>query len=292
MSSFWSVLGVVPLGVVLIRFSLMRDVKKLYSTGALILFFTVAVIRVISARSYSNDFSVNFDALFVFTAFSALIFYINVRENKWLALLCLHLIAWCASISWGYQTTMLYSSPAIMTLFAVYSDRYNFHGKAAAALLIFCFLFIFCSNKYYYSLEGGVARSDLKVDLGGLSNYLSYLKGSQNIYLQYKKAIFWSDKFKDKNIVFLPNMPILYVITGRTSISGSVWPMNAEIGNKFPMALKRVEQGADYAVVRRQANPSPELEGKFGSDLTLHVTNNWEFFSGDEYFDIYKNTKR
>jgi hypothetical protein len=70
------------------------------------------------------------------------------------------------------------------------------------------------------------------------------------------------------------------------------WLLNTEVG-PFDQTIRSRLSAVEYVLVFRNASPSPESAGRFGSEITQSVTQNWVLHNdGGKYFQVYKNPLR
>jgi hypothetical protein len=95
-----------------------------------------------------------------------------------------------------------------------------------------------------------------------------------------------------EDLVVMPNWPLYNTIFGGLNPLGMDWLLNTEVG-PFEPAIRSRLNAEDYVIVFRNASPSPESEGRFGSEITQSITQSWilENDSG-QYFKVYSNPAR
>lgn len=87
----------------------------------------------------------------------------------------------------------------------------------------------------------------------------------------------------------LPNMPLAHLILDESNPIGVDWALNVEIGKRMDEVLSRLRGKVAYAFVRKNSNPSPQTEGKFGSDVSVHVMRRWIAVGETSEFIVYRN---
>jgi hypothetical protein len=70
---------------------------------------------------------------------------------------------------------------------------------------------------------------------------------------------------------------------------GIDWAMNAEIGNNMERVRDRINTSVEYAIVYKNASPSPNSSGKFGSEITNYVKEKWVLTHQSENFSYFRN---
>jgi hypothetical protein len=222
------------------------------------------------------------------------LFFFNSQSWLKIALLLLF-VSWSASISWGYQTTALFATPFIFVFGLFLLKDYDGNSRAVFAVqslvLILALVVFFSGYKHPYNLEYKSERSAMKNDLGTIFTSLKYIKCDNKTYDQYSEFRDIYQKYGD-NFVVLPNIPLAHAITGTKNPVGTDWPMNAEINNYTDEVFGLLESKNVTVFYLRDAKPSPASPGRYGSEVTVQVLNNWERIETLSYFDVYKKPVR
>lgn len=234
------------------------------------------------------------DSLFIITALVSLLETFRTRQAFWVVLTALHGISWAASISWGYTTVALFSAPSIIVVSLAIVDL----GKGlknqtvisafgvGSAIAIF-----FAGHQFLYSLEGPVKRSDVVVDIGAEFPALTGIR----VTVAQAEALRELRSLRaqlGENLIVAPNWPLYNTIFGGQNPVGMDWLLNTEVG-PFDQTIRSRLSAVDYVLVFRNASPSPESAGRFGSEITQSVTQNWVLHNdGGKYFQVYQNPLR
>lgn len=233
------------------------------------------------------------DSIFTVSAFLSVVEFLRTREEKWFVIVAMHAIAWAASISWGYTTTALYSSPSILVVVIVLRDIAI--PRFISKILVFGVVVIsassfFIGNKFLYSLEGSVMREESIVPMGEKFPMLFGIYGTEmqaDAYHELDELI----EALGHNVVIAPNWPLFNVVWGGKNPLGIDWLLNAEVGS-YELAVRERLNDVAHVIVFLDASPSPESEGRFGSDITVWVKSNWhEMEMQSRYFDVFRNPK-
>jgi hypothetical protein len=234
-----------------------------------------------------------FDSLFTVTALISLVETLRTRQRIWLVITALHCISWAASISWGYTTVVLFSAPSILVV-ALASMDIGMGPKnqiiIPSAGLISAAAIFFVGNQFLYSLEGPVKRSDMVVRIGAEFPALTGIQiaAGQAEALRELRSL---QLRLGRNLTVLPNWPLYNTIFGGRNPLGMDWLLNTEIG-PFDRAIRSRLDTIDYVLVFRNARPSPESGGRFGSAITQSVTQSWILEDdSDPYFQVYANPR-
>jgi hypothetical protein len=296
-----SLVTVGPLALVLLTWTYERlgrqRISLLHFQLALVLsvsIFLASMLQLFLATDRWVSPMAMFDSLFTVTALISLMETFRTRQRIWLIITALHGISWAASISWGYTTVALFSAPSIIVL-ALASIDIGKGLKNRVAIssvgLISAVVIFFAGHQYLYSLEGPVKRSDVAVSIGA---EFPALTGIQVTVAQAEalRELRSLQLRLGKDLTVLPNWPLYNTIFGGLNPLGVDWLLNTEIG-PFDQSIRSRLDTIDYVLVFRNASPSPESEGRFGSEITRSVTQTWvlEDDSGT-YFQIYSNPRR
>jgi hypothetical protein len=296
-----SLASVGPLALVLLIWVLGRLVGKEVSPRSLqlalalsVTIFLASMLQMFLATDRWVSPRSMLDSLFTVTALVSLLETFRTRQRIWVVLTALHGIAWAASISWGYTTVALFSAPSIIVVALACVDLGKGLKKQTAisavgvgsAIAIF-----FAGHQFLYSLEGPVKRSDVFVNIGAEFPALTGIR----VTVAQADALRELRSLRSRlgeDLVVMPNWPLYNTIFGGLNPLGMDWLLNTEVG-PFEPAIRSRLNAEDYVIVFRNASPSPESEGRFGSEITQSITQSWilENDSG-QYFKVYSNPAR
>lgn len=235
------------------------------------------------------------DTLFAGTLVFSGLMLIRTRAEAWAYIVGLHAIAWCASISWGVMSTMMYAAPPIVTVawaIAAACERSFRMRLTAFALIPAAWLAFYVGGRDLYSLEEPARRAEATVDMAEAHPCLRRIKGTPIQFRTYQELAVIVSQLSGHNYVVLPNIPLAHMLTGTANPVGIDWAMNAEVGNRGELAWQRMDSQVDYAVIFNEASPAPELAGKYGSQVTLRVKQQWVLLETSGRFSIYANPSR
>ena len=296
--SLRSLASVGPLALVLLTWAFGRLVGKevfprtLQSALALsVAIFLASMLQMFLATDRWVSPMAMLDTLFTVTALVSLLEIIRTRQRIWVVLTALHGISWAASISWGYTTVALFSAPSIIVVALASVDLGKGLKKQTAisavgvgsAIAIF-----FAGHQFIYSLEGPVKRSDVVVNIGAEFPVLTGIR----VTVAQADALRELRSLRSRlgeNLVVAPNWPLYNTIFGGLNPIGMDWLLNTEVA-QYDQVLRSRLNALDYVLVFRNASPSPETEGRFGSEITQSITQNWVLEDdGGRYFQVYSN---
>ncbi|MDW8003045.1 MAG: hypothetical protein RMJ39_10380 [Deltaproteobacteria bacterium] len=295
-----SVICVGPMGLTLVAITVTHFseyAKKTISRylpflflGSLLIFSASLLELYLKSKGWISPQSL-FDTLFTISLLISILFFFKTLDRGWLGITFLHIISWAASISWGYKTVILFSSPIIgvvvMLVGQLYQSSY-FKSLLGIGLIIFYLFTYALGSAYLYSLEGPVRRSDAKTYVGEQFNVL------RGIYTTYEQALALNElkqltTILDGTIVVGPNWPLYNLIFGRDNPIGAPWLLNAEVGPYEGIIRSRIK-GVKYFFLFKNANPSPFQGGRYGSSLTCEVVSAWlPVKLNTRFFEVYLN---
>ena len=291
-----SIFGALPLLAVLV-FIFIKNKQTTISSYFLILSIFLFLITIgqfyFSLTAWGQPLPV-FDSIFVTTFLCSAAMIWRTRKDSWMVMFAMHVIAWSASISWGYQTAILYAAPSVITVafFVENSIKSNNLIKAACiAILPISVAIFFMANQYTYSLEGPVQRASITADMSKISPVLKYIKSTPEQHKLYTQLMSIMKDLGDSQYVVLPNIPLAHALQGKPNPLGIDWPLNAEVGKHKQKLKDRLSNRVDFAIIHKKASPKPETEGMFGSEITAYVANNWHLVKLTENFAVFENTK-
>jgi hypothetical protein len=208
-------------------------------------------------------------------------------EKKWLAFSFLLTISWCASISWGYQTPVLFSLP-LVTGFLFASYRYfgvkNIFYLSAYALLIGLITYFFAYQKPYRNPVRGV----LNYNLSAVFPKMSHINISKKTYDKYIDFSTLVKKF-GSNFKTLPGMPLSNYLTNTSSPTRLDWVFNAETGNENDKILDELKRKNVVVFLEKdQLSNIDSSDRKANSYVSFYIRNNWQKIDSTQYFEIYK----
>lgn len=244
-----------------------------------------------SATTFATPTSV-FDSIFVVTFLFTLAMFFRSRERAWLIVILLHCISWASSISWGYTTTALYAGPSVILIGAFLwapVEKSLSTKLSSVAIIPTTFFVFFLGHQYYYSLEGVVMMKDNTEKMENVSKKFKFIYSTMGQSLIYSELMNIANEYSAEKFVVLPNIPLSHVLNEAANPIGIDWPLNAEVGKFENEVIQKLDSSVDHVFFFRNARPAAEVDGKFGSRVTLHVLNGWPKIRETSNFSIYQN---
>jgi hypothetical protein len=236
--------------------------------------------------------SVMVDQLFTITFLCACLLYHQRQERPRALLLALHMLAWSASISWGYTTTLLYSFPSVSLIIVVadplYSSRVLRRSiSIISPILLFCIFF--GGHQSLFSHESVIKRTEATIDL---SDRYPALRG---IYLTPEQAeeIINLGALKERlsgAITVGPTWPFYHIIFGGVNPIGVDWLLDAELGlNQAEVSVRL--SNIDYFIYSHRSQVfGLHREDQFGSKISRELMRTWRPLNlNATHFEVYQN---
>lgn len=213
--------------------------------------------------------------------------YIREKADRYLLSLVFLLLAWSASISWGYSSVVLFSAPIVFVIGLLLRDSFSFtHVKLAATVLFLLSIATFWAGyQHPYTLDQrGLHRKEMHYDMGLVYSRLTGIHADRNTYEQYVELKDMVQRYGD-SFTILPSCTLAHFITDTRNPIGADWVLNAEINERSDLLIQRLERHCPVVFVERRKISS---EGKWGSSVTTHVMKEWQKAEEGRYFDVYK----
>jgi len=222
-----------------------------------------------------------FSAIFLFIANFAL-------EKKWIILWFLTLLSWCASISWGYQTPVLFSTPLLFGFFVASYQYFKIINLAKLAI----YTLLIGTLTYYVAYQKpfcNPVRHDLNYEISDIFPKLKFIKVGKDTHDKYHELKYLVNKYGN-NFKTLPGMPLSNYLTNTTSPIPIDWVINAETNNNDDDILNVLSQKRPVVFIEKEPQiiSITNLKGKFTSPVTYLIKSNWIKVESTKYFDIYK----
>ena len=223
----------------------------------------------------------------LFIASIVIVFYniFKAREEKYYLLLLLLILSWTASISWGYNTVILFSAPVIFILSR--NVQHDFK-KASINKFAFIFLLFACLTFYVgyqnpYNLGKPLKKSDLKYKMEEIYPKLKFIYGDKETYIKYKELKSLISEYGN-NFTVLPDVTLIHYLSGTNNPIGIDWVMNAEINNQDNIIIDKLETKRLVVIIK---NEEIKADGKFGSKVTAYISENWNKIKVGIFFSVY-----
>jgi hypothetical protein len=246
-------------------------------------FGPVLVVLLREPRFHSPPF--NYPAtLFVVAALTVLVFLKENREGA--ALLALSLsLAWCASVSWGYPTPVLFGAPAVFGALLA-ARRWM---RVSAGAWVGCFLVgaLAVQVVAYRHPYGEAPRSELDRPLAQAFERFRGVRSSAETVALYEElaSMLPTD---GSPFTVLPARPLAHFLADQPPPIQVDWARNAETDGRTDELIERLETTRPLVLVERAAPGRCEGEPHC-SDLTSYVVTRWCRVRREANFDAYRS---
>jgi hypothetical protein len=223
--------------------------------------------------------------LFIITCFLLLA---NLSlEKKWVTLLFLIVISWSASISWGYKTPVLFSTPLLFGFLLVSQQFFKIKIGILALYTLFIgsLTYLIAYQKPYCN----PLRQSLTYNIGHIFPKMKHINVGKETYDKYKEFSVLIVKY-GMNFKTLPGMPLANYLTNTNSPVKIDWIFNAETNNENQNIIN--ELGLKKTIIFVEKSPQlihvSDSKTKFNSSVTYFIKKNWLKIDSTNYFEIYK----
>ena len=208
-------------------------------------------------------------------------------DSKWITLTFLVMISWCAGISWGYQTPVLFSVPLVFSFFA--SANLYFDIKKVTRLAIFTLIIAFATYFVEYQKPYlNPMRSNLNYSNSTLFSKMSFIKVGKETNEKYAEFSQLVQRY-GTNFKTLPGMPLTNYLTNSKSPIKSDWVFNAETLDQNQNIIaelknKRTTIFLEKAPLLITLSPLGE---RYSSTVAYEIKMTWNKIDSTKYFEIY-----
>jgi hypothetical protein len=204
----------------------------------------------------------------------------------------LMMIAWSASISWGYPSPLLFSAPLVfggVRMAHRYGDLNVPSSKVASLVLSFgIVVFTVCNLFPYRDLDG---RLHDHRDLGKLTPRLSGIIGGDKDCAKLTEFLKLQRKYGDRFIT-LSSFTTSHFITGTINPAPADWLHNSEVASKSDEIFSQLNSDDLYAIVDIQKRKEDAVEDQLQtSDFSPMVEKNWRLLEVDKWYKVYATSK-
>lgn len=256
------------------------------------LLLILPMLLYLKALFFTNDsklqvYRANTTAIMLFIVTILLILANIVNSSKWITLVFLILISWCASISWSYQTPVLFSVPLVFGFF-VTAQKY-FELKKVTNLAFFTLTVAFATYLIAYQKPyGNPMRNELNYSVGNIFSKLYFIKVGKETHEKYSEFSQLVQRYGN-NFKTLPGMPLSNFLTNSKSPIKLDWVFNAEAQNENQNIISQLKNKKTTIFIEK----APQLisvspgGGKFISTVTYEIKMTWNKIDSTKYFEIY-----
>jgi len=206
----------------------------------------------------------------------------SMQYKKYIIMILLFFLAWCASISNGYNTPIDFSTPTIIAIVLICMGESFSIKKWSALTIIFLYL-----GTFYYGYQFPYRenhRSKLNYNLGEVFPRLTTIYTHKNRYNKFKELKELTQRYN--NFTILPSMTLGHYITNTINPIGVDWVFNHHLADQLN----------DYKQMLYDKNLTVFIENfedhqdnyEESSLLTVYVVNNWKLVEKNDHFRVYQ----
>ncbi len=231
-------------------------------------------------------------ALLIMNVIAMIHFWQQQQKELAVRLCALTAIAWCASISWGFQTPVLFSTPLIVGAYT-YCLQQSVLTPATTLLLRRWVIALLVALALVIAWQpyGDRNRDELSCHLGTVSPKLFGIKSHAEACRKLDEAKRLAEQL-DQATAFLPAFDLAYFLFDRHNPLPLDWPMVAEIGNANAQTLKALTDKTRFVVIDRAAlarNDEIGSDNRFYVPMVTLVQQTWKKTHSGNYYDVYQN---
>lgn len=259
-----------------------------------IIIFIISLLNILYMfLKQNNSFLIRFD-LTLPVIISIVFIYLIVSKKEELkkhyVLIFLFSIAWASSVSWGYQTPILYFVPIAFAIIYILSKYFNILSsiKFNTVFVFIIVLYSIVSNLFPYR-----DKPIWELDYNGLeiSNKAAFILTNRDIILKHKEL---SSLLKEyPNSTVLPSIPHAYYLNNLNNKFKIDWAMDVEAAYDKNGLIKNINECCEYIIVEKKIFGQPVGEsGMFYSSVTDYVIHHFSIIdSKNNFFNIYQLKK-
>ena len=206
----------------------------------------------------------------------------SIQNPKYLILIVLFSLSWCASISNGYNTPIDFSTPLILFVSIIaLGDTFTLK-KWVPPLIISLYLATFYLGYQYPFNEEN--RNQLNYSLGDIFPRLQTVYTSEDRYYKFEELKELSEKYD--NFTILPSMTLGHYATNTLNPIGVDWVFNHHLANELEDYKQKLSDKNLTIFIENFENHKDNYEET--SLLMMHVVNNWKLIEKHEHFRVYQ----
>ena len=219
----------------------------------------------------------------------------EMREDRdrGVSFFVLLMVAWSASISWGYRTPLLFSAPLVFggVRVAWRLGDWNISSRKVASLVLVGGIVTFgiCNLFPYRDLDG---RLRDQRDLGDLTPRLSGIIAGDKTFAKLTEFLNLQRKYGDRFIT-LSAFTTSHFITGTINPAPADWLHNTEVAAKTGEIFSRLNSDDLYALVdiQERREDATEEDPRQASDLSPMVENSWRLLEVGKWYKVYATSR-
>jgi len=251
--------------------------------GALAAVIGLQIASVLRARSFQQPV-LNFPGLLLVASAASLLLWPAGRSRAArLDAALLLAAAWCASLSWGYPTPLLFATPLV---FGVVWGAWRALGAAPRALTWTVAALALAAQAAAYAYPyREEPRARLDRDLGAVYARLAGVHSGPRQFDKLTELRDLQDTYGE-GLVVLPGMPLLSYLDGELPRLPVDWARNAEVGPAQQRVIAALERERPAVLIERDPHP-PCHQGAACCATCGWVERHWRRVRTTRFFDVY-----
>ncbi len=208
----------------------------------------------------------------------------RTRRRQAMALLLLLTLSWCASLSWGFQSPLLFSAPILFCLLLHSRRRLTSSSRTLAAATLVAAMFVQYLGYQFPYAEPPRTRLDQP-----LSRAFARLRGiysSPERLAGYQELKRLHDTYGDNYVVY-PGVTLSHFLTDTGSPARLDWAFFVQTDYAIDTVVRELEE-QNTTVFIEVDSPYLCAPGRSCSALVEHVTSRWQAVERGEYFTVYR----
>jgi len=208
------------------------------------------------------------------------------RPRQAAGLLLLLVLSWCASLSWGYQTPILFSAPILFCLLLHARRHLGTSARAlAGATLVAAMLVQFLGYQFPFAEQ---PRARLDQPLAQVFPRFRGIYSSRERLAKYHELKRLHETYGDNYVVY-PGVTLSHFLTDTASPARLDWAFFARTDYEIDAIIRQLETD-DTTVFIEVDSPYLCAPGRSCSALVEHVTTRWHAVARGEHFTVYRSS--
>lgn len=206
----------------------------------------------------------------------------SLKNSKYTIMVVLFSLAWCASISNGYNTPIDFSTPIVITLALFFLGELHSIKQWSALIITTLYIGTFFYGYQYPYRERH--RSELNYNLGEIFPRLKGIHTNKDRYDKFNELKELSSRYN--NFTILPSMTLGHYITDTPNPIGVDWVFNHHLADQLENYKQMLNEKDLTIFVENFENHIDNYEES--SLLTMYVAKNWKLIENKNHFRVYK----
>jgi len=237
-----------------------------------------------------------FNTLLIIVVVMAFYQIIKLKDTKYYLPVVFLGISWATSVSWGYNSPVLFSAPIVFVLGIGIYEGMMIKRKMIYPLIIlilaFITFFVAMRTPYSCSLDScnithKQEASEQTYKMEEVFPKLKYIYGDKYVYDEYIELKQLIEEY-GVNFTVLPNVTLIHYLSDTVNPIGIDWVMNAEINNNHEKFINMLE---DKNVIVFLKKSKLDRKGFYGSEVAMHVRDTWLQIKAGDLFNVYQYKK-